>query len=142
MRRLGKVKELAGTNVVLSWSVIFVVVVVVFFCRTQHHCGMSMQPSIMERSGISHLAERRSERPGAALTRVRFLGAARVCFCFSPRVNFQCRLSYGVYVASMCNCILQQCCVRTLKIPSTDSHAIVWIRETMIGSPAHTDRNG
>ena len=75
MRQLGKVEELAGSSVVLSWSL-----VVVVFCRTQHHCGMGVQPSIMQRSGISHLAERRSEKPGATLTRVRLHGAARGFF--------------------------------------------------------------
>ena len=39
---------------------------------------------------VAQLVERRT---GTPLMQVRFLGAARD---FSPRVNFQCRLSYGV----------------------------------------------
>ena len=39
---------------------------------------------------VAQLVEHRT---GTLLTRVRFPGAARD---FSPRVNFQCRLSYGV----------------------------------------------
>ena len=37
-----------------------------------------------------------TEKPGAVLTRVPVPGAARE---FSPRFNFQCRLSYGVHAA-------------------------------------------
>ena len=39
---------------------------------------------------IAQLVERPAEKPGAILTRVRVLGAARE---FSHRVNFKCRLS-------------------------------------------------
>ena len=39
--------------------------------------------------GVAQLVERQT---GTPLRQVRFLGAARD---FSPRVNFQCRLSYG-----------------------------------------------
>ena len=52
-------------------------------------------------AGIAQLVERPTEKPGAILTRVRFPGAARDFLpegC-SPRVNFQCRLSYGVRTA-------------------------------------------
>ena len=74
-------------------------------------------------TGIAQLLERLTEKPGAILTRVRVPGAARD---FSPRVKFQCRLSYGVPTAHVCN--------RTLKIPNTGSHSVVWTHENI----AHT----
>ena len=42
---------------------------------------------------VAQLAECPTENPGTILTQVRVPGAARA---FSPRVNFQCRLSDGV----------------------------------------------
>ena len=45
---------------------------------------------------IAQLVECLTEKPGAILTWVRVPGAARD---FSPRVNFQCRLSYKVTVS-------------------------------------------
>ena len=41
-------------------------------------------------AGTTQLIERPAEKPGAVLTRVRVLSAARD---FSPRVSFKCRLS-------------------------------------------------
>ena len=45
---------------------------------------------------IALLVERPTEKPGTIHTRVRVPGMARD---FSPRVSFQCRLSYGVRTA-------------------------------------------
>ena len=44
--------------------------------------------------GITQLVQRPTEKPGAILTQVRVPSAAGD---FSPRVSFQCRLSYGVW---------------------------------------------
>ena len=51
-------------------------------------------------AGIARLVERRTEKPGAVLTRVRIPGAARD---FYSRVSFWCRLSDGVRTALVCN---------------------------------------
>ena len=53
-----------------------------------------------EQTGIIQLVERPTEKTGAILTRVRVPSASRD---FSPRVNFQCRLSYGALVCSRMN---------------------------------------
>ena len=82
---------------------------------------------------VAQMVERPAENPGTILTRVRVPGAARD---FSPRVSFQCRLSYGVRTAPVCNRMLQH--PRTLKIASTGSHTIVWTHD----NTTHTDRNG
>ena len=63
-------------------------------------------------AGRAQWVERWTEKPGAILTRVQVPGAARD---FSPRVNFLCRLSYGV--RTVCNRIHQHLCARK-KIPS------------------------
>ena len=49
-------------------------------------------------AGIAQLLEHPTEKPGAVLSRVRVPGEARD---FSPRVYFQCRLSYGVRIAAV-----------------------------------------
>ena len=84
-------------------------------------------------AGIAQSIEHPTEKPGAILTRVRIPGAARD---FSPRANFQCKLSYGVSTAHECNRIHQH--TRTFKIPNTDSHTIVWRHE----NTTHTARKG
>ena len=53
--------------------------------------------SIYVCTDVAPLVERQD---GTLLMRVRFPGAARD---FPPRVNFQCRLSYGVRTPPMCN---------------------------------------
>ena len=58
-------------------------------------------------------------KPDAMLTRIRIPSAARD---FSPRVNFQCRLSYGVRTTPVCNRMHQHLCA--LKIPNTGSHIL------------------
>ena len=50
-----------------------------------------------------------TETPGAILTPVQVPGAG-VARDFSPRVNFQCRLSYSVCTAPVCNCMHQHLC--------------------------------
>ena len=55
---------------------------------------------------IPQLVERPTENLAAVLTRVRVPDAARD---FPSRTNFQCRLSYGVRTAPVCNRIHQQC---------------------------------
>ena len=50
----------------------------------------------------AQFVERPTERPGAILMRVQVPCVARD---FSPRVNFPCRLSYGVHAAPICNCM-------------------------------------
>ena len=62
-----------------------------------------------QRAGMAQLAERPTEKPGAMMTRVRVPGAARD---FSPRVNFQCRLSYGARTAPVCNRMHRHLCAR------------------------------
>ena len=51
-------------------------------------------------TGIVQLVQRPTEKPGAVLARVRVPVAARD---FSPRVNFHCRLCYGVRTAPLSN---------------------------------------
>ena len=51
---------------------------------------------------------------------------------FSPRVNFLCRLSYGIRVQAHASTS-----VCTLKIPNTVSHTIVWTHK----NTAHADWN-
>ena len=81
-------------------------------------------------AGIAHLVERPTEKPGAILTRVRVPAAARD---FHPRVKFRCRLSYGVRTAPRAQSHASAS-VRTLQIPNTGNHAIVWTHE----NTAHT----
>ena len=52
---------------------------------------------------------------------------------FSLPVSFQCRLSYTVHTAPICNC-MHNICVNIKKIPNTGSHTIVWTRR----NTAHT----
>ena len=59
--------------------------------------------------GITQLVKHPTEKPGAILTRVRVPGAAKD---FSPRVNFLCRLSYGVRTAPVYNHMHQHLCAR------------------------------
>ena len=86
------------------------------------------------RGEIAQLVERPTEKPGRIPARVRVPGAARD---FSHRVSFQCILSYGVRTAPRVQS-LSSAVVRTLKIPNTSSHTIVWTH----GNTAHADRNG
>ena len=82
---------------------------------------------------IDQLVERPIEKTGAILMRVRVQVAA---WDFSPRVSFQCRLSYSVHTAPVCNRMHRSTSVRTLKIPNTVSHIIVWTHEilhTLVG---------
>ena len=60
---------------------------------------MSQNP-IFRGGDVAQLVERRT---GTPLRQVRFPGAARD---FSPRVNFQCRVSYDVRTPLVCNCVL------------------------------------
>ena len=78
------------------------------------------------------MVERPAEKPGAILTRVRIPGAARD---LSPRVSFQCKLSYGVRAAPVCN-RMQRTSVCTLKVPNTGGHNTVHMKilHTMIGT--------
>ena len=56
---------------------------------------------------IVQLVERLTEKPNAILTRVQVPGAVRD---FSTKVNFRCKLSYGVRTAPVCNRMFQQLC--------------------------------
>ena len=56
---------------------------------------------------VAQLVEHRTGTPP---TQVRFPGAARD---FSPRVNFQCRLSYGVRTPPVCNRVHSHLCARS-----------------------------
>ena len=56
--------------------------------------GIALSP---QEGDVAQLVERRT---GTPLRQVRFPGATRD---LSPRVNFQCRLSYGVRTALVCN---------------------------------------
>ena len=68
---------------------------------------------------------------GTLLTQVRFLGAARD---FSPRVNFQCRLSYGVRTP-LCAIACTNICAH-VKDPVVHAR-IRWIRETLKHQACH-----
>ena len=57
--------------------------------------------------GIAQLVEYLTKKPGAILRQVQVPGAARD---FSPRVSFQCRLSYGVHAAPLYNHMDQHLC--------------------------------
>ena len=74
---------------------------------------------------IVQWVERPTEKPGTILTRVRVPGEARD---FSAKVNIQCRLSYGVCTAGVQSRSSRP--VRTLKIPNTGIHTIVWTHES------------
>ena len=71
----------------------------------------------------------------AKLTQVQVPGVARD---FSPKVNFQCRLSNSVRTCSPRVQSRASTSVRTLKIPSSGSHTIVWTHK----NTSHNDRNG
>ena len=58
--------------------------------RTEFRFRCSLYPYPPRGGGVAQLVERRT---GTPLMQVRFPGVARD---FSPRVNFQCRLSFGV----------------------------------------------
>ena len=69
--------------------------------RLQSAFAVSPNTGTLGEAGIAQLVgPRPTEKPGVLLTRVRVPGAARD---FSPRVSFQCRLSYGVQTAPVCN---------------------------------------
>ena len=57
--------------------------------------------------GIAQLVDVATQKPGTKLTQVRVPAAASD---FSPRVNFQCKLSYGVCKAPVCNHMHQYLC--------------------------------
>ena len=86
----------------------------------------------MSGGGIAQLVECPTEKPGALLKRVRVPAAARE---LSPKINFRCRLAYGVCVSVQSHA---SAAVHALKIPNIGSHTIVWTHE----NAAHTDRNG
>ena len=77
----------------------------------------------MRGGDVAQLVERRT---GTPLAQVQFPGAARD---FSPRVNFQCRLSYGVSTPPCAIARINICaCVKDLVV-----HVIVWwIMETLM----------
>ena len=79
---------------------------------------LKTKPKLIKGGVVAQLVERRTNM-NTPLTQVRFYGAASD---FSPRVNSQCRLSYGDRIALVCD--------RTLKIPSLGSHTFVWTHET------------
>ena len=58
------------------------------------------RPLRVSRSWLGELAQLVERRTGTPLRLVRFPAAARN---FSPTVNFQCRLSYGVRKTPVCN---------------------------------------
>ena len=62
-------------------------------------------------------------RTGTPLTQVRFPGAARD---FSPRVNFQCRLSFGVRTPPVCNRMQLHRCARSRSCKSTSEFGGLW----------------
>ena len=91
---------------------------------------MSQNP-IFRGGDVAQLVERRTDTP---LRQVRFPDAGRY---FSPRVNFQRRLSTRCpYISRVQSHALTS--VRTLKIPSTGSHAFAWTHE----NTARTVSNG
>ena len=61
---------------------------------------VSSVSSLSTHWGGGDVAQLVEHRTGTPLTQVRFPGAARG---FSSRVNFQCRLSYGVRTPPVCN---------------------------------------
>ena len=65
-------------------------------------CGVSqlLFGSLVRNETSRDVAQLVERRTGTPLTQVRFPGAARD---FSPRVNFRCRLSYGVSVHTPCS---------------------------------------
>ena len=67
--------------------------------------GGSANPRSVQIKAVEvQLTECHIEKPNAVLTRVRFPSEARH---FSPRVNFHCRLFWGVRTAPVCSCIHQ-----------------------------------
>ena len=69
------------------------------------------------------MVERVTQKIGAILTRVRVPGAAKD---FSPRVNFQSKLTVPVYPHVK---LYASESVHMLKIPNTGCHTIVWTHE-------------
>ena len=69
---------------------------------------ISLRLDKYKRGGDSSVNKRLTEIPDAILLWV-WVSSVAIVF-FSPRVNFQCRLSYGVDAAPMCNCMHQQLC--------------------------------
>ena len=86
---------------------------------------------VVKGGGVAQLEERRT---GTPLRQVRYPDAARD---FPPRVNSQCRLSYGVRTALVCNRTLQHLC-DMLKSQSIGSPTFVWTQE----NTARTVRSG
>ena len=81
-------------------------------------------------TGIAHVVERPTEKPGAILTRVRVPGAARD---FSLSVQTLLRCPYSPRVQSHTSTS-----VRTPKIPNIGNHIILWPHDNTV----HSDRNG
>ena len=73
---------------------------------------------------MAKLVERPTEKPGAILTRARVPGAARV--------SFQCRLSYGIRTAPVCNGVHQHLCGHY------KSQSLAAILYTIVWTYAHT----
>ena len=67
----------------------------------QLHLNKQQQREVFNRTGGRHVAQL-VEYTSMLLRQVRFPSAARD---FSPRVNFQCRLSYSVHTAPMHDCM-------------------------------------
>ena len=75
------------------------------------------------------MVERPTQKPGAVLSRVRVPGAARD---FSPRVSFQCRLSYGVRTAPRVQYRMHQ---QPSKIPNSGSHIALFGHTQILHTP-------
>ena len=82
--------------------------------------------------GTALLVEHLTEKSGAIVMWVRLFGMTGDSF--SPSVNFQSRLSYGVPTAP---CVQSHAStsVRTLKLPNSGSQTIVWTRENTTCTP-------
>ena len=107
-------------------------------CPNQDHRTEGSQPQITpsnhksthtcwlykDGAGMAQLVACPTEKPGTIPTWVRVPGVTRD---FSPRVNFQCRLSYSVWAALVCYHVSAS--VRTLKIPNTGSRTTVRTHE-------------
>ena len=72
-------------------------------------CSWTLYSQPSEGSRIAQWVQCPTEKPNAILMRVRVPAAARD---FSPRVDFQCRLSYGVRTAPVCSHMHQHLCAR------------------------------
>ena len=95
-------------------------------------CAVRTTCTRFRRDSNKHTAQLVERRTGTPLTQVRFPGAARD---FSPRVNFQSRLSYGVRTPP-CAIACIYICVR-VKNP-VDHVKVRWITETL-KHPARTE---